>query len=353
MTISEYFSTRTPNATEIQTPYILAEAGVNHEGDFDLAKRLVNEAAEGGADGIKFQAYKAESLASRHSPAYWDLECEPTTSQFELFKKYDAFGKTEFQILSKLCREVGIDFLSTPFDNESAYYLNDLMDAFKISSSDITNKPFLQYIASFGKPVILSTGASNLLEIEQALQWLNASEPSQVALLHCVLSYPTADEDSNLGMITDLRLRFPKHLVGYSDHTLPQDMKTIEIAALLGASLIEKHFTHDKSLPGNDHYHAMDKEDLKLFRSNWTRTLTLLGSFDKHDLPQEQAARLEARRSLVAARDLSVGHILTLNDLIPKRPGRGISPNHLDEIIGRTLTQSIKQDQLLQYDCLM
>lgn len=351
MTISEYFSTLKPGSREIRSPYVLAEAGVNHEGDLDLAKRLVNEAAEGGADGIKFQTYKAETLASRHSPAYWDLTSEPTTSQFELFKKYDSFGQAEFESLAEHCRSVGIDFLSTPFDAASATYLNPLMDAFKVSSSDITNKPFLQHVASFGKPIILSTGASRPKEIEEALEWLTPNE-IPVALLHCVLSYPTADKDAHLGMIADLRLRFPHNLVGYSDHTLPRDMKTIEIAALLGASLIEKHFTHDKSLPGNDHYHAMDKDDLKLFRSNWTRTQALLGTFEKRDLPQEQAARREARRSLVAARNLPAGHLISREDLVGKRPAHGISPKDVDDVIGRTLNQSLEQDQLLQHDCL-
>ncbi|MCX7729346.1 MAG: N-acetylneuraminate synthase family protein, partial [Bacteroidia bacterium] len=150
---------------EIQKPFIIAEAGVNHEGSMELAKRLINEAAEGGADAIKFQSYKAETLASKNSPYYWDISKEPTRSQYELFKKYDKFWKKEYEELKKYCDQIGIEFMSTPFDIESANFLNELMDVYKISSSDITNLPFIEYQCRFGKPIILSTGASYLWEI--------------------------------------------------------------------------------------------------------------------------------------------------------------------------------------------
>lgn len=351
MNILEYFSTHSPDNFEILPPYVLAEAGVNHGGDLELAKRLVREAAEGGADGIKFQSYKAETIASRNSPAYWDLTQEPTSSQFELFKKYDKFGENEFRILAEECNKNRIDFLSTPFDLDSANYLAPLMDAFKVSSSDITNKPFLKHIASFGKPIILSTGASNIDEIKEALEWINPFG-IPIALLHCVLSYPTSDEDANLGMIVDLQRRFPDYLIGYSDHTLPKDMRAIETAVLLGAGLIEKHFTHDKSLTGNDHYHAMDKEDLNNFRSNWSRIKCLIGSSRKSDVPAERAARKEARRSIIVARDLPAGHRLQPNDLTFKRPAHGISPKHWDEVVGEVLSTAVNEDDCLQWEMI-
>ena len=152
----------------ISPPFVIAEAGVNHEGSMDTAKLLVDEAAAGGADAIKFQSYKAETLASKHSPAYWDTNAEPTRSQYELFKKHDSFWKSEFEELKEHCDRSGIEFISTPFDLESATFLNDLMDSFKISSSDLTNKPFINFICDFGKPVILSTGAAYLWEIHRA-----------------------------------------------------------------------------------------------------------------------------------------------------------------------------------------
>lgn len=351
MTILDYFSSHFQKGSGTKSPYILAEAGVNHGGDLDLAKRMVQEAAEGGADGIKFQTYKAEKIASRNSPAYWDLSKEPTTSQFELFQKYDKFGENEFKILSEECNNHRIDFMSTPFDIDSADYLAPLMNAFKVSSSDITNKPFLRHLAAFGKPIILSTGASQIEEIEEALGWISSFR-IPIGILHCVLSYPTADEDANLGMIVDLKHRFPDYPIGYSDHTLPKDMKTIETAVLLGASLVEKHFTHDKSLAGNDHYHAMDKEDLKTFCSNWVRIENLLGSSSKVDIPSERAARREARRSIVLTKNLPIGHSLTTEDLTFKRPAHGVSPKHWDEVIGKVLCTAVKADDCLKWDMI-
>ena len=264
MKIIEIFKNFKPYKQEITKPYIIAEAGVNHEGSIEIAKRLINEAANAGANAIKFQTYKASTLASKDSPAYWDLTKEPTKSQFDLFSKHDKFWKKEMEELKKYCDEVDLEFMSTPFDMESAKFLNDLMDVYKISSSDITNKPFIEYICGFNKPVILSTGAANLIEIQEAVDWIEKySNP--LALLHCILNYPTLDENANLGMIKGLKKAFPKKIIGYSDHTLPKKMKTLEIATLLGAAILEKHFTHNKSLPGNDHYHAMDKNDLKVF----------------------------------------------------------------------------------------
>ena len=161
---------------EIHDPFIIAEAGVNHEGSMETAKRLIYEAKEGGADAIKFQTYKAETLASKHSPAYWDLSKESTESQFELFKKHDSFWKDEMLRLKEYCDELEIEFLSTPFDKESAIFLNEMMDVFKISSSDITNKPFIEFICEFGKPILLSTGASNLDEVKEAVSWITNYE---------------------------------------------------------------------------------------------------------------------------------------------------------------------------------
>lgn len=344
--ISEFFRGYNPRAVTLQKPYIIAEAGVNHEGDMGLAKRLIDEAREGGADAVKFQAYKADTIASKHSPAYWDLSKEPTASQHELFQKYDKFWKPEFEELKRHCDEVGIAFLSTPFDVESATFLNDLVDAFKISSSDITNKPFIQHICQMGKPIILSTGGSDLSEIQEAKGWVDAHNVP-LALLHCVLNYPTQDKDAHLGMIKGLQAAFPDTLIGYSDHTLPKDMQTLLVAALLGARIIEKHFTHDKNLPGNDHYHAMDKADLKRFRQGLDKVWTLLGQFEVAALPEEEPARKHARRSLVARRHIVKGGVITLDDLTWKRPAHGISPKHIDQVAGRVAAQDIDEDAIL------
>lgn len=351
MKILEVFNKVNPYENVIHRPYIIAEAGVNHEGKMDLAKRLIDEAKEGGADAIKFQTYKAETIASKNSPAYWDLSKEPTKSQFKLFKKYDKFWKDEFVELKKYCDKVNIEFLSTPFDLKSAEFLNDLVDAFKISSSDITNKPFIEYICDFGKPIIQSTGGSYLYEIEETVSWIEKYH-NPLALLHCVLNYPTPDENANLGMILDLKQKFPDKIIGYSDHTLPKDMKTLEIANLLGADIIEKHFTYDKTLPGNDHYHAMDKEDLKILRKNNDRIFKLLGEFKVKALKDEETARKNARRSLVAKKDIKKGKKIQLKDLTWKRPGTGISPKFIDEVANIITNCNITKDEIIKWKML-
>ncbi|MBK50006.1 MAG: acetylneuraminic acid synthetase [Chloroflexi bacterium] len=333
---------------QIVRPYIIAEAGVNHEGNMNLAMRLIDEAKEGGANAIKFQTYKADTLVSKNSPAYWDLSKEPIKNQYELFKKYDKFWKDEFVELKTYCDKTDIEFLSTPFDLESASFLNDMMDVFKVSSSDITNKPFIQYICDFGKPLILSTGASNLDEIKEASEWVE-SKGNPLALLHCVLNYPTKDENANLAMILDLKKNFPKYPIGYSDHTLPGDMKNLEVAVLLGISIIEKHFTHDKTLPGNDHYHAMDKKDLKKFTANLDTLFRLLGNNEKHSIVTEEAPRTNARRSLVAKREIKAGQQISFEDITWKRPASGISPREIDRVLNARAGRDIPEDSILQW----
>lgn len=349
MKLKELFNTINPYEKKLYKPYIIAEAGVNHEGSMDIAKRLVREAKEGGADAIKFQTYKANTIASKDSPAYWDTTKEPTKSQYELFTKHDKFWKNEMQELKIYCDEIGIEFMSTPFDIESATFLNDMMDVFKISSSDITNKPFIEFICDFKKPIILSTGASSLSEIAEAVSWIEA-KGNPLSLLHCVLNYPTPDINANLGMIMDLKTKFPDKIIGYSDHTLPNDMKVCEMATLLGSVIIEKHFTHDKTLQGNDHYHAMDKEDLKLFRSNLERIFDILGGFKIEALEAETPARKNARRSLVATRDILKGEVIKKEYLTFKRPAHGVSPKFIDEVIGKTTLIDIKDDDVIKWN---
>ena len=346
MKILELLNKGVDKNNPIVKPYIIAEVGVNHEGSMKTAKRLVDEAKAGGAHAVKFQSYKAETLASKHSPAYWDTTKEPTESQFKLFKKHDSFWKDEMYELKNYCDEVGIEFMSTPFDVESAGFLNDMMDVFKISSSDITNKPFIENICSFGKPIILSTGASDLEEVQDAVNWI---KPFNVplALLHCVLNYPTPDGNANLGMILGLKEAFPDNIIGYSDHTLPKDMKICEMATLLGSVIIEKHFTHDKSLPGNDHYHAMDKDDLKGFNKNLEVAFEILGSIKVEALADEGKARLNARRSLVAAKNIPKGKIIEKEDLTFKRPAHGISPKYIDDVLGKEAKVDIMEDEII------
>jgi sialic acid synthase SpsE len=349
MKLTTLFNTIKPYETKLYRPYIIAEIGVNHEGSMSLAKRLVDEAKEGGADAVKFQSYKAETLASKDSPSYWDTNEEPTTSQYELFKKHDGFWIKEMKELKEYCDKIDIEFMSTPFDIESADFLDDMMDVYKISSSDLTNKPFIEYLCKFKKPIILSTGASSIFEIQEAVSWIE-KHGNPLALLHCVLNYPTPDRNANLGMILDLKQKFPDKIIGYSDHTLPKDMKVCEMATMLGSVIIEKHFTHDKTLPGNDHYHAMDKEDLKLFRKNLERTFEILGSFKVEALADEAPARNNARRSLVAKCDIKKGQIITENNLTFKRPAHGVSPKFMDEVVGKVAIVDINDDDVIKWN---
>lgn len=338
-------------------PYVIAEIGVNHDGNLELAKRLIDEAADGGAHAAKFQSYKAHLIASRYSPAYWDTSKEPTTSQFELFRKYDAFGPAEYQALAEHCAQRGIDFMSTPFDLDAVDMLAPLVPAFKVASADITNVPLIRKCAASGKPLIISTGASTLAEIEHALAVARAAGAREISLLHCVLNYPCPAPNAQLGMLDTLARVFPDCLIGYSDHVTPDDtISAMEVAVLKGAAILEKHFSHDKSLPGNDHYHAMNRDDLRRFMARVAEFRTLLrgeaGVEGAKDLSLEQAARRHARRSIVAARDLKAGEVLTEADLIAKRPAHGISPIHWDEVIGRTVIRDVAEDMPLQWDML-
>lgn len=335
-------------------PYIIAEIGVNHEGSLDLAKLLIDQAKEGGADAVKFQSYKAGSLASKNSPSYWDTNKEATKSQYELFSKYDSFGVNDYNELSDYCKKVNIEFISTPFDDNALDFLDPLMSFFKVASADLTNTPFLKKIAAKQKPVVLSTGASTLPEIDEAVQILEQSGCPSIILLHCILNYPTPIENAHINMIKGLGRAFPNYIIGYSDHTLPDESMTPLLAAwLLGAVVLEKHFTHDKSLPGNDHYHSMDKQDLLNFRKIAERSSLLLGpSKHKHPIPTEQISRQNARRSIVIAKPVTKGHLLQETDLTYKRPGTGISPLHWEQVIGSKIVFSLDEDHILKWSDL-
>jgi len=334
--------------TRISSPYIIAEIGVNHEGSLSKAFELIHAAKESGADAAKFQTYKAEKLASVNSPSYWDLNMEPTTSQFELFKKYDSFSVDDYFKCYEECNKQGIDFLSTPFDFDAVDFLNPLMPFFKIASADITNLPFLKYIASFGKPVVFSTGASTISEINNALSTLKNNGCDSIVPLHCVLSYPTAHSDANLNMINFLLDSYPDLIIGYSDHTLADsDMNILSAAYLKGARVIEKHFSLDKSIPGGDHLHSMDPSDLKLFIDKLSFFDDISGSYERHVLECEKLSRLNARRSICVSKAITAGDIFSTENLTIKRPGHGLSPEFFDSVIGKASTVDLAIDDLL------
>lgn len=338
---------------EKQGYYLIAEIGVNYYdiaskyniSNLEAAKLMCKEAKEAGADAVKFQTYKAGKIASKYSPSYWDLDEEATSSQYELFKKYDLFGYTEYKILSDYCKSISVNFLSTPFDFEAADFLYELMDYYKISSSDITNKPFIEYIAKKNKPILLSTGASTLEEVYAAVDLIRKNNDKQLVLLHCVLEYPTPYEHAVLNHISILKHKFPDAIIGYSDHTKPEnDFCVLSTAYNIGARVIEKHFTLDKTLVGNDHYHAMDTHDIIMIKNKLDYINTICGSnsfeFGEGEIP----ARNNARRSIVASHDIMAGEVISINDITFKRPAHGISPSNIDMVIGKTAANDILED---------
>lgn len=342
-----------------KAPYIIAEMGVNF---YDTAKALgitpleaakmyIDKAAEAGADCAKFQSYKAGTIVSKNSPAYWDLSKEPTPTQYQLFLKHDGFGEEEYRILCDYTHSKGMDFTSTPFDYASADYLEDMVDFYKISSSDLSNLPFIRHIARKGKKVVLSVGASYMSEVDEAVRALREEGCRDIVLLHCVLSYPTLPEDANLRVITTLKNAYPELATGFSDHVAPDSgMLTLIAAYMLGAEVIEKHFTLDKSLPGNDHYHAGDPDDFRKAIEGFRHIDKVLGSPEKTVLPCEEIPRREARRSLVLTRDIKAGERIEAADLMAKRPGTGIPPRFADIVAGRTAKRALEEDTVLTWD---
>lgn len=340
-------------------PYLIAEMGVNfydtakdlNVTPLEAAKLYIDKAADVGIDCAKFQSYKARTIVSRNSPAYWDTTKEPTKTQYELFAKHDHFGEEEYRELCEYTHAKGMDFTSTPFDYASVDYLEDMVDFYKISSSDLSNIPFIRYIGAKGKPIVISVGAAYLSEIDEAVRALKESGCEDITLLHCVLSYPTAPKNANLRVIETLRNDFPGIKIGFSDHVAPDDtMMTLATAYLLGAEVIEKHFTLNKTLLGNDHYHSGDSEDFKKAIENFRWIDTVLGSPNKTVLECEMVPRREARRSLVLTRDMMAGEIICKEDLMPKRPGTGISPVYTDIIVGRTVKRDLAEDTILHWN---
>ena len=340
-------------------PYLIAEMAVivydtakqMNITPLEAAKLYIDKAAEVGIDCAKFQSYKANTIVSKNSPAYWDTTKEPTKTQYELFLKHDSFGENEYRELCKYTHDKGMDFISTPFDYASADYLYDMVDFYKISSSDLSNIPFIKHIGKKGKPVYISVGASYLSEVDEAIRALKEVGCKDIVVLHCVLSYPTNPENANLRIIQTLKNTFPDVKIGFSDHVAPdKTMMTLATAYLLGAEVIEKHFTLDKTLPGNDHYHAGDPEDFKKAIDNFKFIDKVLGNSEKTVLECEMIPRREARRSLVLTRSMKKGEIIKETDIMAKRPGTGISPKFADIVIGREIKADLEEDTILTWD---
>jgi sialic acid synthase SpsE len=322
-------------------PYVIAEIGMNYEGSMERAKAMISQVARAGGHAAKFQTYKADTLASKeHAPAYWDTTKEATASQHTLFQQFDSFGPDEYAELAAHCVAEGVDFMSTPFDLDSVDFLAPLVPQWKIASADLTNIPLLRKVAATGKPVIVSCGAATHDEISYALSVLDAAGATQVALLHCVLRYPTPVEIANISAIRALGERFgDRARIGYSDHVPPTDdgaVPALKLALAYGATILEKHFTDDRTATGNDHYHAFDEAGLQAFTDELALMRTLAGS-GSPDIDTQQSAVKNARRRILAARDIPAGTVITEADIIPLRANVGIEVVRWDEVVGSTL----------------
>lgn len=335
----------------MQPVFIIAEAGVNHNGSVDLAVRLVDAARDAGADAVKFQTFRADSLAtaSAHKAAYQERTTDGGETQFQMLKRLELSAESHRRLI-EYCREVGIQFLSSPFDIESADLLEQMaLPLYKIPSGEITNLPYLRHIARKQRPIILSTGMSTLGEVEEGIQTLRESGAVDITLLHCVTEYPAPFDEINLRAMCTLRTAFGLP-VGYSDHTPGIEISIAAVA--LGAAVIEKHFTLDRSLPGPDHAASLEPSELKQMVTAIRHVEAALGNGIKAPAKCEIPNISVARKSLVASRALQAGHKLQLDDLAIKRPGNGIPPRQQPDLIGRTLRCNVQKDDLLRWDHL-
>lgn len=341
---------------------LIAEIGVNYYDiaqehnitPMEAAKLMIDKAVVAGIHAVKFQTYKAETLASKDSPYYWDIKEEPTDSQYKLFKKFDAFGKKEYEELASYCEAKKIEFLSTPFDIESADYLEPLMNVYKISSSDLNNLNFVEYQAKKNKSIILSVGASNADEIRRSVEIIRKYNRQPLVLLHCVLEYPTPYEHANLEKISTLKKEFPDLIIGYSDHTKPDsEYQVLKTAYNLGATVIEKHYTLNKTLKGNDHYHAMDDIDARKIIEGIEFIEKIRGNGELICLDSEKKARENARRSLVAAKNIKKGEVITSDMVTWKRPGTGINADRYNEVLGKKAAIDITEDTVFKDEMIL
>jgi len=335
----------------IEKPFIIAEIGVNHECSIDRALRLIDLAAEGGADAAKFQTYKAKDLARKDSPAYWDLSKEKTTSQRELFEKFDCFLLEDYERLYEHCLKRNIEFMSTPFSGDAFDWINPLVKRHKLSSSDLTNVELIEKIKSSKKPVIASTGAANIKEIRELVRTFSCV--NDFTLLHCILSYPTDLGDANLSNITYMKEQFPDIKIGYSDHLTSDYIHALFSAYIMGASVIETHFTDNKEGLGNDHYHALDVYDLKKLVSWCDDFQKAYGTPRSNVYECEKQSRLQARRSVTSKVKIRSGELLTKENITLKRPGDGIPAIKYYDLLGKKALHDIEEDKKIPDDWLI
>ncbi|MBK9758694.1 MAG: N-acetylneuraminate synthase [Flavobacteriales bacterium] len=329
--------------------YIIAEAGVNHNGSVDMAFRLVDQAKHAGADCVKFQTFRAEKIVTAASPkANYQLEVtDKSESQFDMLKKLE-LDRDAFARIKAHCEKVGIHFMSTPYNPEDAELLNGLdVDAFKIASGQLVELPFLKQVALYGKRMIVSTGMADMAEVKEAVEAIRSTGNQDLVVLQCNTDYPSRVEDVNIRAMLTMRDEL-KVRVGYSDH-VPNNHACFAAVAL-GAEMIEKHFTLDNNLPGPDHSSSLEPEAFRQLVVGIRDIEKCLGDGIKRPSEREKTNTFGMRRSMVATRDLSAGTVLKLDDIGFKRPASGIAPKHLDELLGRTLIADVRADQSFTWE---
>jgi N,N'-diacetyllegionaminate synthase len=332
--------------------FVIAEAGVNHNGSIDLGRKLIDVAVEAGADAVKFQTFKADKLASASAPkAKYQIDNTGTSeSQHEMLRKLELTPAMQ-DAMAAHCRERGILFLSTPFDADSADELEAIgVPAFKVPSGEITNIPLLKHIARKGKPMIVSTGMAYLGEVETALRAIVEERNDAVAVLHCVSNYPAADADVNLRAMATMADAF-RVPIGYSDHSAGIAISLAAVA--LGATIIEKHFTIDRTLPGPDHVASLEPNELRDLIRGIRSVEAALGDGIKRPTAAEASTADVARRSLVAARPLAAGTVLAEDHIAILRPGTGLAPAMLPQLVGRTLRTAVDEGTLFRLEMLV
>ena len=329
--------------------YIIAEAGVNHNGSMENALKMIDAAKACGCDCIKFQTFRASALVTQKArKAEYQIEnTHNSDSQYEMLKKLELSSGNFFE-LKEYCDKVGIDFMSTPFDEESVEVLEQIgTKVYKISSGDITNKQLLQYVAKKHKPMIISTGMCTLEEVQEAIGWIEQVGNTQITILHCTSNYPTPYEDVNMKAMLTLDSQFP-YPVGYSDHTKGYIIPVMAVA--MGAEIIEKHFTLDKNMEGPDHKASLDVAELKEMVDSIRIVEEAMGDGIKQPAKSELSTRDVARKSIILTHAVPKGGVLTREDLGIKRPGNGLAPKYIDDLIGKKTLRKMESEELIAWE---
>lgn len=334
-----------------QSPiFLIAEAGVNHNGDFNLAKKMIKVARKANVDAIKFQTFITENLLLKSTPkaSYQKKSTDSNEGFYEMLKRYE-FSKMQFRELKDYCESLGIVFLSTPFDSTSVQWLEDLnIEAYKIGSGDMNNFPLLKLICQKKKPIFLSTGMATMEEVRESVNYIEDHDICDLVIFQCTTNYPTSYDEVNLNVIESFKNEFPSHIIGFSDHS--QGLEASIGAAAKGVKVIEKHFTLDKKMDGPDHRASLNPVELKQWVKSIRNIEKALGKYEKIPLEKEKEIAQIARKSVITKKNIQKDGTLTVDNISVKRPGTGISPKFFDKLLGKSVIRDIPKDTMLKWE---